>query len=58
MKKYYFVIAQGSSTVSGHAYTLIGIRHIFKKIDNSDKCCIFRKCGITYETIPFITYKR
>lgn len=60
MKKYYFVISQGDSKVSGHAHTLMGVRHIFKKIDNADKCSVFIKFkgGNTYKNTPFIIYAR
>lgn len=39
MKKYYFVLADDNgSELSGYAHTLVGVRHIFKKVTNASVC--------------------
>ena len=60
MKKYLFVLenCHTGNHLSGHAYTLAGIRHIFKKVTNAKKCDVYKKVGITYSDTPFITYHR
>lgn len=60
MKKYLFVLENRhtDNRLSGHAHTLLGVRHIFKKVSNSNKCSVYRKVGITYSNTPFITYQK
>lgn len=60
MKKYLFVLENiyTKHRISGHAYTLMGVRHIFKKVTNSDKCEVYKKVGGRYSNTPFITYQK
>ena len=59
MKKYLFVLANydGSSKLSGHAYTLLGVKHIFKKVTNVYKKVPAGKLS-TYSNTPFVTYHK
>ena len=58
MKKYFFVLANhdGSSKISGHAYTLLGVKHIFKKVTNASSCNVYKKISNSYSANPFVTY--
>lgn len=58
MKKYLFVLANydGSSKISGHAYTLLGVKHIFKKVTNASSCSVYKKLSGSYSNTPSITY--
>lgn len=62
MKKYLFVLANydGSSKISGHAYTLLCVKHIFKKVTNASSCSVYKKVPAgklsTYSNTPSITY--
>ena len=60
MKKYFFVLenCHTGNQLSGHAYTLAGVRHIFKKVSNANKCRVYRKNGITYSNTAFMTYQK
>lgn len=60
MKKYYFILRDfsGDNKISGHAYTLLGVKHIFKKVSNAKTCAVFKKVGICYSTTPFVTYQK
>lgn len=61
MKKYLFVLenCHTGNHLSGHAYTLLGVRHIFKKVSSSNRCSVYKKkVGITYFDRPFITYHK
>ena len=60
MKKYLFVLenCHTKARISGHAYTLKGIKHIFKKVSNANKCEVYEKVGITYSSTPFVTYQK
>ena len=60
MKKYYFVLMDynKSNKISGHAYTLVGVKHIFKKVSNAQTCAVFKKVGISYSNTPFVTYQK
>ena len=59
MKKYLFVLegARGDR-ISGHAYTLAGVKHIFRKVTNAQKCEVYKKLLVGYDNVPFITYQR
>lgn len=58
MKKYYFVLANhdGSSKISGHAHTLLCVKHIFKKVTNASSCSVYRKRSGSYSNTPIVTY--
>lgn len=60
MKKYLFVLENKhtGNRISGHAYTLAGVRHIFKKVSNANVCEVYKKVGIGYSNTPFITYQK
>ena len=60
MRKYLFVLENSYTKhrISGHAYTLSGIRHIFKKVTSADKCEVYKKVGIVYSNTPFIIYQK
>ncbi len=64
MEKYLFVLANsdGSSKISGHAYTLLGVKHIFKKVTNAYTCNVYKKVPAgklsTYSDTPFVTYHK
>lgn len=60
MRKYLFVLENSYSKhrISGHAYTLMGVRHIFKKVTNANKCEVYKKVGVAYSSTPFITYQK
>lgn len=57
MRKYIFVLENcyTKARLSGHAYTLKGIRHIFKKVSNANKCEVYRG---GYSDTPFVTYQK
>lgn len=57
MKKYYFELTNGhDSKLSGHAYTLAGVKHIFKKVTSAKVCNVYKKGRTMYERTHFITY--
>lgn len=62
MKKYMFVLENANGRISGHAYTLLGIKHIFKKVTNAHKCSVYKKISSgkmsVYADIPFVTYQK
>lgn len=60
MKKYLFILENEYSKhrIAGHAYTLAGIRHIFKKVTNANRCEVYKKLLVGYDDIPFITYHK
>ena len=58
MKKYLFVLANydGSSKISGHAHTLLEVKHIFKKVTNASTCNVYKKISGSYSNTPILTY--
>ena len=58
MKKYLFVLENANGKISGHAYTLSGIRHIFKKVTNASKCSVYKRVFSTYSTVPCVIYQK
>lgn len=62
MKKYLFVLENANGRISGHAYTLLGVKHIFKKVTNASTCSVYKKVSAgrlsTYSNNPFVTYHK
>ena len=59
MRKYPFVLENSylKYRILGHAYTLAGISHIFRKVTNADKCEVYKKHDILSNK-PFIIYQK
>lgn len=59
MKKYHFVLEDSTNKarISGDAYTLRGIRNIFKRV-NVNKCEVYRRTRRGCASKAFLIYQK
>lgn len=57
-KRYYFVLENANGKISGHAHTLLGVKHIFKKVTNANLCSVYKRFGAGYFNRPFVIYQK